>query len=106
MRTTICRHFLRIEKNCGRREFVMFDADGPGAIVRWWMTFYKAQNGIIRIYMDNDSVPIIEGSPAEVLSGDLLAEYPFSASVHEGAPLWGRRQGLRPQFLPAYSILG
>ena len=80
-------HFLRIEKNYGRREFVMFDADGPGAIVRWWMTFYKAQNGIIRIYMDNDSVPIIEGSPAEVLSGDLVAEYPFSASVHEGAPL-------------------
>ena len=32
-------HFLRIESNNGRREFVMFDADGPGAIVRWWMTF-------------------------------------------------------------------
>ncbi len=80
-------HFLRTETNSGRREFVMFDAEGPGAIVRWWMTFYKAQNGIIRIYLDGRSTPLIEGSPSEVLSGDLLASYPFSASVHEGAPL-------------------
>jgi len=80
-------HFLRVETNTGRREFVMFDADGPGAIVRWWMTFYKAQNGIIRIYLDHDSTPVIEGLPSEVLSGSILADYPFSASVHEGAPL-------------------
>jgi hypothetical protein len=32
-------HFLRVETNSGRREFVMLDAEGPGAIVRWWMTF-------------------------------------------------------------------
>ena len=80
-------HFLRTETNSGRREFVMFDAEGPGAIVRWWMTFYKAQNGIIRIYLDHDSIPVIEGLPSEVLSGNQLADYPFSASVHEGAPL-------------------
>jgi hypothetical protein len=80
-------HFLRVETNNGRREFVMFAAEGPGAIVRWWMTFYKAQNGIIRIYLDYDSIPVIEGSPAEVLSGNMLVEYPFSASVHKGAPL-------------------
>jgi hypothetical protein len=80
-------HFLRIENNNGRREFVMFDTDGPGAIVRWWMTFYKAQDGLIRVYLDYDSIPVIEGSPAEVLSGNMLTEYPFSASVHEGAPL-------------------
>jgi len=80
-------HFLRIENNNGRREFVMFDAEGPGAVVRWWMTFYKAQNGIIRLYLDKDLKPVIEGTPADLLSGSLLTEYPFSASVHEGAPL-------------------
>ena len=80
-------HFLRIESNNGRREFVMFDADGPGAIVRWWMTFYKAQNGVIRIYLDHSSIPVIEGLPSEILSGDHLVDYPYSASVHEGAPL-------------------
>ena len=31
--------FIREEVNEGRREFVLFDHEGPGAIVRWWMTF-------------------------------------------------------------------
>ena len=80
-------HFIRIETHGGRREFVMLDAEGPGAIVRWWMTFYKAQNGYIRVYIDHDTVPVIEGMPRDVLSGDALAGYPFSASLQEGAPL-------------------
>ncbi len=80
-------HFIRVEENKGRREFVMLDAEGPGAIVRWWMTFYKAQDGIIRIYIDNASEPVIEGSPDSLLSGSLLAAYPFTASLQEGAPL-------------------
>ncbi|HNR42595.1 MAG TPA: DUF2961 domain-containing protein [Bacteroidales bacterium] len=80
-------HFIRIEENQGRREFVMLDTDGPGAIVRWWMTFYKAQEGIIRIYLDNSEDPVIAGAPDDLLSGSLLAPYPFSASVQEGAPL-------------------
>jgi hypothetical protein len=80
-------HFIRVEENEGRREFVMLDAEGPGAIVRWWMTFYKAQDGIIRIYIDNDSTARVEGTPASLLSGTDLAPYPFSASVQEGADL-------------------
>jgi hypothetical protein len=80
-------HFVRVEQNHGRREFVMFDAAGPGTIVRWWMTFYVAQIGTIRVYLDNDSVPVIEGAPAKVLSGDLLTEPPFAVSVHQGVPV-------------------
>jgi len=80
-------HFLRLEKNNGRREFVMLDAEGPGAIVRWWMTFYKAQNGILRIYIDNDSTPIIEGSPEKLLSGDLLTESSLALSVQAAAAI-------------------
>ena len=34
-----CSHFIRVDSTQGRREFVMFDEAGPGAIVRWWMTF-------------------------------------------------------------------
>jgi len=79
-------HFLRVEDNHGRREFVMLDADGPGVIVRWWMTFYKAQNGIIRVYIDDDPVPALQGRPDSLLSGSMLAGYPLSASVQEGAP--------------------
>ena len=77
-------HFIREERNGGRREFVMFDTSGPGAIVRWWMTFYLAQHGIIRVYLDHDSLPVIQGTPDHVLSGNLLAEPPFAVSVHEG----------------------
>lgn len=82
-------HFLRVEENNGRREFVMVDAEGPGAIVRWWMTFYRAYDGIIRIYMDDDIEPVIEGTPDDVLIGSMLAEYPFTVSLQAGAP---RRQ--------------
>jgi hypothetical protein len=80
-------HFIRVEKIKGRREFVMFDTTGPGAIVRWWMTFYKAQNGIIRVYIDNDTVPVIQGRPDELLSGNLLSSGPLSVSVQAGAEL-------------------
>jgi hypothetical protein len=80
-------HFLRVEQNSGRREFVMFDAEGPGAVVRWWMTFYKAQNGTLRVYMDNDTIPVIMGKPRELLRGNLITGPPLAVAVQEGAPL-------------------
>jgi hypothetical protein len=80
-------HFIRVETNEGRREFVMMDVNGAGAIVRWWMTFYKAQNGTIRIYLDNSSTPVIEGSPDDLLSGILIEGPPFAVSLQEGAPI-------------------
>jgi hypothetical protein len=80
-------HFLRVENQYGRREFVMLDVAGPGAIVRWWMTFYKAQNGMLRIYIDNDSIPALKGSPNELLSGTLLTGPPLAVSVQAGAPI-------------------
>ena len=78
-------NFLRVEENNGRREFVMVDAEGPGAVVRWWMTFYRAWEGVIRIYIDNDPEPVIEGSPAEMLIGSQLSGYPLAVSLQEGA---------------------
>jgi predicted TIM-barrel fold metal-dependent hydrolase len=80
-------HFIRVEENSGRREFVLFDAAGPGAIVRWWMTFYKAQNGILRVYIDQAAQPVIQGAPDELLSGTLLCGPPLAVSLQAGAPL-------------------
>ena len=93
-------HFIRVEENKGHREFVMFDAEEPGAIVRWWMTFYLAQDGIIRIYLDHSTVPVVQGPPHELLSGNLLVGPPFAVSVHEGVPVYepplaGNQPGLR-----------
>ncbi|MBK8881175.1 MAG: DUF2961 domain-containing protein [Bacteroidales bacterium] len=80
-------HFLRVEENEGRREFVMFDAAGPGAVVRWWMTFYKAQNGTLRVYIDNESIPVLAGKPVDLLRGHTIANPPLAVAVQEGAPL-------------------
>lgn len=75
--------FIRAEENRGRREFVLFDADGPGAVVRWWMTFAGegASDGIVRIYFDDSDEPEVEANILEVLSGEKLAPYPLAAAV-------------------------
>ncbi|MBS3808277.1 MAG: DUF2961 domain-containing protein [Bacteroidales bacterium] len=76
-------HFIREEENQGRREFVMFDAQGPGAVVRWWSTFAGegAADGTVRIYIDRQEEPVFEGNILDLLSGDMLASEPLAASV-------------------------
>jgi hypothetical protein len=75
--------FIREEYNDGRHEYVMFEADGPGAIVRWWMTFgnVNASNSWIRVYIDNQTDPVIEGNAPALVGGGLFAPSPLSASV-------------------------
>src|ERR1700712_4622570 len=51
--------YIRAEEHNGRREQVMMDANGPGAIVRFWLTTTK-KNGILRIYLDNHAEADIE----------------------------------------------
>lgn len=90
-------YFVRVEANQGRREFVMMDEEGPGAVVRWWMTFWRAHDGILRIYLDHDSLPEIEGSPGDLISGQMLVGKPLSVAVpEEGPPAeWGHNLYLR-----------
>ncbi|QGY47371.1 DUF2961 domain-containing protein [Maribellus comscasis] len=75
--------FLREEENNGRREFVLFDAEGPGAVVRYWMTFAGdgASDGTLRLYIDGSEMPEVEGNVLEILSGMQLAPKPLAASV-------------------------
>ena len=76
-------HFIREETANGRREYVMLEADGPGAIVRWWMTFGNedALNSYIRVYLDGQADPVIEGMAPELVGGGVLAPEPLSISV-------------------------
>ena len=74
--------FLRVETNGVRRECVMLDASGPGAIVRFWVTVAGTDgSGILRVYLDGREKPEIEGKVLDVVSGGLLCGEPLSSSV-------------------------
>jgi len=61
-------HFLRVEQRDGRKEHVMMDAAGPGAIVRIWSANPDAA-GIVRIYLDGSRRPTIETPLRRLLDG-------------------------------------
>lgn len=76
--------FIREENKSGRREFVVFDSEGPGAITRFWVTVADySGKGIIRFYIDGKTEPEIEGEVLNVIGGQSLVGYPLSASVSE-----------------------
>ena len=73
--------FLGIDSARGRKEYVMYDAEGPGAVVRFWMTFAGegAGEGTLRIYFDHQQEPEIEGKAFDVLR--LVPTSPLCTSV-------------------------
>ena len=50
--------FIRSEERDGHTENVMMDADGPGAVVRFWLTSL-VKKGTLRFYFDNESQPSV-----------------------------------------------
>lgn len=79
--------FVRVDTVNGIKNYVMMDTDGPGAIVRFWMTFggQHPGEGTLQIFIDNDSLPIIEGDPFDILSRGKLVGAPLSTSVPDSA---------------------
>lgn len=83
--------FVRVEENDGRKEYVMLDADGAGAIVRIWGTWHGRRkeggglepfsNGTLRVYLDGKAEPAIQGPVADIISGGKLIGEPLSESV-------------------------
>jgi len=75
--------FIGIDTSHGRKEYILFDTDGPGAIVRWWMTFAGEGGllGTIRVYIDGSSSPVFEADPLTLYSGKLLTGAPLITSV-------------------------
>ena len=73
------KNFIRVEENNGRKEWVMMDHQGPGAIVRSWQPFRGTPaNRVLRIYLDGSDVPAIEGNPATLFNGKGMVPYPFA----------------------------
>jgi hypothetical protein len=58
--------YLRVEEKADRKEYVMMDTDGPGAIVRIWSA---NPDGVMRVYLDGSEKPVIEASMKDFLGG-------------------------------------
>jgi hypothetical protein len=52
----------------GSKEYVLMDAEGPGAIVRIWSA-NPGDAGIMRVYLDGADTPALEANFAEFLGG-------------------------------------
>ena len=67
----------------GRLEYVMLDADGPGAIVRIWHAWHARtfSMGTYRFYFDHSETPQIEGRIDEIISANKYVGEPFSQTT-------------------------
>jgi len=95
-------YFIRVEENQGRKEHVLMDAAGPGAIVRFWATWHGPgggpfSNGTLRIYFDGETTPTLAGPMEDLLDKGLLAEAPLSQGV---SPLTDYRRRGHNLYLP------
>ena len=82
------KQFIRLEENNGRKEYVMMEDFGPGALVRFWGIKYNKGN--IRIYLDGKQEPVINMPYEQLVGGDGLVGAPFSfkASDEKTNPNW------------------
>ncbi|MFO1497155.1 MAG: glycoside hydrolase family 172 protein [Verrucomicrobiota bacterium] len=78
--------FIRVERTQGRSEKVMLDVDGPGCLVRFWLTTDRNKQGILRFYLDGIEQPVLTFPAYDLLSGDL----------HVGSPLIQPHPDYRP----------
>lgn len=75
-------NFIRVEEKDGRKEWVLMDHEGPGAIVRTWMPWRgqrKPGTDIeIRIYLDGEDEPVLAGNMLGLLDGTGLIPFPLA----------------------------
>ena len=87
-----CDWHIRKETVDGRTECVLMEHNGPGVLTRLWTPDF--QNKVndrkvgtdIRIYIDGETTPRIQGSMIQLLTGQLMIKSPF-ASVTRRAGL-------------------
>ena len=81
-----CGNYLRIEDRDGRKEHVMADMQGPGAIVRIWS---PNPGGTLRIYLDGKPIPALAAPMADLLAGKHpLLPRPIAADLSMGWNLY------------------
>ncbi len=85
-------HYLRVEETNDRKEWVMMDAEGPGAVVRVWSA---NPEGTLRVYLDGSAKPVIEAKMDDLLGGKWAV-----GALTVGTPLAGKRSKGWNLYLP------
>ena len=74
--------YIRIDTINGKPEWVLMDHKGPGAMVRTWMPFENPKEpnttNHIKIYLDGQTEPVLEGNMLGLLNDDGLFPFPLS----------------------------
>ena len=96
--------FLHTEVNEGRREWVIMEDTGPGAITRFWLPLdAKNDNQIIRFYFDGSATPAITAKFNELLSGTAFVRPPLAFVGWNETDL---RNQLKPEFKARRGVSG
>lgn len=77
--------YMRVEMNGERKEWVMMDRAGPGAVVRIWSANPK---GVMRVYIDGNETPAIEAPMTDILGGNWLVPQPLAYEASKGWNLY------------------
>jgi hypothetical protein len=71
--------FIRTETNEGRKEWVIMEHAGPGAITRYWVPLHQpTDNQTIRFYFDGAKTPAITAKINDLFRGRLFIKSPFA----------------------------
>lgn len=72
-------NFIREERVQGRTEYVIMEANGPGAITRWWIPqAADMRSTTLRIYLDGKTDPVIEEPYLDFMNGSSFVKWPFA----------------------------
>ncbi len=96
--------FIHTEVNEGRREWVILEDNGPGAITRFWTPLdAKKDDQIIRFYFDGSPTPAITAKFNELLSGTGFVRPPLAFVGWNETDL---RNQLKPDFKARRGVSG
>lgn len=78
--------YIRVEEREGRKEYVMADLSGPGAVVRIWSA---NPAGTLRFYFDGETTPRLAYRTEDLLNGRVKPfENPFGYEASAGRNLY------------------
>ncbi len=72
-------NFLREEQVNGRTEYVIMEANGAGAVTRWWIPQAVEMRAVtLRIYLDGKTAPVIDEPYLDFINGSSFVKSPFA----------------------------